>query len=522
MQKKKRAFTSHRNANFQLPHDLSHQLLEKLKQVTPSFKKDYLFSNVVSKFVSSDTLPSEVRRTRAISKWLATERNNEATNVRLLTVDPEFNILPRVTYVSFMQTVQRFCEDIVGEVVPEIVLNGLFSGGASTSRPRTVAHPGDKYCGKADVTSPCLQLFDVLLEDSPVWSLVSDPIPRVVEGNVLFVVPKTADIDRCACKEPDINMYLQKGVGDYLCNRLRKFGIDLNDQSRNQSLARAGSIDGSLATIDLSSASDSISRELVFQCIPILWYSFLNDLRSRITIIDGEVHVNEMFSSMGNGFTFELETMLFYAIARAVAYHTGTPGVISVYGDDIIVPTEICQDLIYALSFLGFETNKAKTFCEGSFRESCGGHYISGSDVTPFFIRRPIDNLHDTINIANQLRKWAQIGDTVILDCDVEESWRLLAEKVPKCFWGGHDLNDSSRLVSDFQPDKPKFLSPLERKRRQDHGTYVYWHNLKDRSPGADLEVSTIPTQVGIYRAKSVRYERRRTDFIFLTELKDR
>lgn len=490
-----------------------------INQISPSFKKDYLVSNVVSKFVSSDTAPALVRRTRAINKWLATEQNNAATNERLLTVDPEYNILPRVTYQAFMQTVQRFCQDIVGEVVPEIVLNGLFSGGASTSRQRTGSHPGDKYHGKADVTSPCLQLFDVLLQDSVLWSMVSDPLPRVVEGNVLFTVPKTTDIDRCACKEPDINMYLQKGVGDFLRGRLRKFGIDLNDQSRNRTLARRGSIDDSLATIDLSSASDSISRELVFQSVPILWFSFLNDLRSQVTIIDGEVHVNEMFSSMGNGFTFELESMLFYAIARAVAYHTGTPGVISVYGDDIIVPSEICQDLIYALSFLGFETNQAKTFFSGGFRESCGGHYFRGSDVTPFFIRRPIDNLHDTINLANQLRKWARVGDTTILDCEVEDCWRLLASKVPLCFWGGHDVNDSSRLVSEFQPDRPQFLSPMEKKRRVDDGTYVYWHNLKDRSPSAVLEVSTIPVPTGIYRSKPVRYDRRRTDLIFLTEL---
>lgn len=511
------------DANFTVPFDLTTNLLAQLrKNLSPSIKTDYLFEQITSKFVSRDTAPALVRRTAAIRKWLSTERNNEATNVRLFTVDPGYNILPRVTYESFMGRVRSIIQDVIGEVVPNEALEGGFSGGATTSRSRTNSHPGEKYIGKADVTLTCLHYAESLLEDSPVWRHYRSPEEyRIVEGNVLFTVPKTTDIDRCACKEPDINMYFQKGVGNVIRQKLRYFGIDLNDQSRNQRLARVGSSDGSLATVDLSSASDSISRELVLQCLPTLWYGLLDDLRSPVTIIDGERHVNEMFSSMGNGFTFELESLLFYAIARAVAWVTGTSGTISVYGDDIIVPTQMCQDLIFVLSFLGFETNKEKTFFEGPFRESCGGHYYNGSCVTPFYIREPISSLRQIILIANQLRKWATIEGLPILDCEVEEAWQLLAEKVPKCFWGGYDLDDASRLVTAFQPDKPKYLKPISDNRSLNEGGYIYWHDLKDKKPQMEaLQTSIKTSNSSLYRSKPVKWFFRCTDRVFLTELR--
>lgn len=512
------------DANFKLPYDLTPRFLELLKPLTASPKADYLWAHVTSKFVSSDTAPALVRRTAAIRKWLATERNNEATNERLLTVDPGFNILPRVTYSAFMRSVTNVIIDVIGEVPPESVLNGAFSGGATTSRRRSQAHPSLKYVGEADVTERARSLGESAIGDSTqdLWvRLRGSNHLNLVDGNVLFTVPKNAEIDRCACKEPDLNMYLQKGVGDFFRKRLRRFGIDLNDQSRNRSLARSGSIDGSLATIDLSSASDSVSYEVVAQCLPTLWFSLLCDLRSPVTIIDGERHVNEMFSSMGNGFTFELESLLFYAFARATAYHTGTPGVLSVYGDDIIIPSEMAHDFIFVLSFLGFDTNVDKTFIEGPVRESCGGHYSNGYDISPFFIRKPIDTLIDCIQVANQLRAWSVIEGLDILDCEVEDAWQLLASRVPKCFWGGHDLNDTHRLVTAWQPDNPKRLAQKQEIKRTGVGGYLYWHDLSQGKPSSgELEFSTRVSVGHEYRSRAVpKWAIRVTRQQFLSEL---
>lgn len=508
------------DANFMLPEDLTPMILAELRKVTPSIKTDYLLSEVTSKFVSRDTSPSSVRRARAISKWLATERNNEATNDRLMTVDEDYNILPRVTYKSFMETIRHIIRDIIGDVVPDEALLGAYSGGASTSRKRTESHPALKYVGKADVTAQAHDWISDVMSESPIWSEFCDlGSARIMEGNVLFTVPKTTEIDRCACKEPDLNVYLQKGAGAVIRNGLRRIGIDLNDQSRNRALAKRGSDLGDLATIDLSSASDSISHEFVYQSIPTLWYTYLNSIRSPRTIIDGEVHVNEMFSSMGNGFTFELESLLFYAVARAVCYHRGIPGIVSVYGDDIIIPVAGAADLTFVLSFLGFETNEKKSFSEGPFRESCGGHYYNGRDITPFYIKKPVTHLVDVIHVANALREWASFEGCTILDLEVEDLWLKLAGMVPKCFWGGVDTGSKERLVTYERPYNPKALQPMGKRISNGDGGYLLWLDSNGtRTHDVSIATSSRIVNNTRYRGKAVRWSRRGPDATFLRE----
>lgn len=445
-----------------------------LDELTPSRKVEHLANHIFSKFQSPETDPPRVRKARALNKWLGCERNNEATNVRLLSVDAGYHILPHVRYDRFMEAVRANVVSVLGEVVPTQALLGAFSGGATTSRRRSMAHPALKYVDEAHVTPRAREYAQMVMKESPLWSSVSTLTETV--GNVFFTVPKTSEIDRCCCKEPDLNMYLQKGVGNYIRQRLRSHGIDLNDQSRNQALAWSGSAGGGLATLDLSSASDSISYEFVSQALPELWFSVLDDLRSHVTLLPGgEVHNLEMFSSMGNGFTFELESLLFWAVCRAVASCTRTPGIISVYGDDLIVPSEIAADVVSALDFLGFTVNTEKSFIDGGFRESCGAHYVDGLDITPFYIRKPVRTLIDLIHLCNQIRKWAGHDGQKILDPEVEDIWFALAESVPRKYWGGYDLEDKTRLVSVWQPPNPCRLVARERRKSTGVGGYLLY-----------------------------------------------
>jgi len=283
----------------------------------------------------------------------------------------------------------------------------------------------------------------------PGWLGVGDALDiEIVPGNVLFTVPKKTDIDRVACKEPDLNMFIQKGIGSYFRKSLRRIGINLNDQSINRSLARVGSITGELATLDLSSASDSVSESLVALLLPEIWFTLLDAVRCQVTIIDGEEHRNHMFSSMGNGFTFELESLLFYTLARATAFFTGTRGRISVYGDDIICPTDMSSSLIWVLQYFGFSINPEKSFVEGPFRESCGGHYHNGLDITPFYIRKPIQTMEDLIDVANKLREWSEVDGVGCLDPETEEIWFWLKSFIPNELWGGSDTQFKYQLVS--------------------------------------------------------------------------
>jgi len=307
---------------------------------------------------------------------------------------------------------------------------------------------------------------------------------EIVSGNVLFTVPKKTDIDRVACKEPDLNMFLQKGIGNYFRKCLRSTGINLNDQSINRSLARQGSVTGRLATLDLSSASDSVTEGLVALFLPEVWYTHLDAVRCPVTVIDGVEHRNQMFSSMGNGFTFELESLLFYTLARATAFFSGIRGVISVYGDDIICPVQLCERLIWVLQWFGFTVNTEKSFTEGPFRESCGGHYWNGLDITPFYIRSPIDSIVDVIDVANKLRQWASVDGLSILDPEVEPIWLDLKHMVPACLWGGVDTSFKYRLVS--RDTGTHRLS--EKRKRVSAGTGGYFHWLNATWDRNDLK----------------------------------
>lgn len=437
-------------------------------------KERYQASMLLSKYVGPDTDPPELRRSRAIEKWLTTERRNRATNVRLYSGEADFGYASSEDIIDFAR---RVIAKVLGQDVPR--LYGSFSGGASTSVRRQPGAIARKFIGQADVTVEAWPYVLPMLLETYGWTQLQPEIlsPRFVEGNVMFTVPKSTDIDRCACKEPDLNLFFQKGVGDYIRNRLRRVGIDLNDQSCNRNLARVGSIDGSLATLDLSSASDSISTSIVARLLPPSWFDLLNALRSKRTVIDKVVHENEMFSSMGNGFTFELETLIFYSLARAVAYFSRMKGKISVYGDDIIVPVGIAARLARVFHFFGFLVNPKKSHWRGPFRESCGGHYYRGADITPIYVKRPIDSVTRLIQFLNQLRRWSSLEFGDMCDPRFLPVWEAGARYVDRRLWGGSDCASIYQLVS---PHKGRLkLEPVRNRlksleRELEAGLYVH------------------------------------------------
>lgn len=199
--------------------------------------------------------------------------------------------------------------------------------------------------------------------------------------NLLATVPKTFYTGRNIAVEPTINMYLQRGVGDYISNRLKSVGIDLRDQSRNKIAAQKALFCG-YSTLDLQAASDTISLNCVRTLLPDDWYDLLYSLRSHSYLAkDGNLYPYEKFSSQGNGYTFALESLIFTAVCRA---HTDT---YFVYGDDIIIPDYAAPSVINTLNELGFELNSEKSFLTGPFYESCGGDYFCGVDITPIYLK---------------------------------------------------------------------------------------------------------------------------------------
>jgi len=210
-------------------------------------------------------------------------------------------------------------------------------------------------------------------------------------------------------------MLFQLSIGEALSRRLSTvFGIDLSIQpTRNQALARMGSRSGAFATIDLKSASDSISLKLLKIVLPADMLAFLSKFKCDETRIPGIGYRRlPIISTMGNGFNFPLMTLIFASIVQAVYRLYDIPLIIGenanfgVFGDDIIVETRAVFGLYKALSMFGFIINKDKSFFEGSFRESCGADYYQGLNVRAFYLKR-LDTMQDYYVAINGLNDWS-------------------------------------------------------------------------------------------------------------------
>lgn len=438
-----------------------------------NFRKKYLQQEVFSKFSGVDTASTDVRRARAIDKWLRVELRNSRTNHRILIEDTMF--FGKFSSDSILDKAAEYIREVLGCEVPHNLYGG-FTNGASTSTVRSEVSKAHKLTEQVHVTRDAAPfVIELLLRNAVGWFIhpLREKTLSFVPGNVLFTVPKNAEIDRVACKEPDLNLWGQKAIGNYIRRRLLKHGIDLNDQSNNSALAREGSITGSHATLDLSSASDSLTCSLVCRLLPTDWFVVMNALRSAFTQIDGVMHENQMFSSMGNGFTFELETLIFWALARSVSYHLGVKGRILVYGDDIVVPTACARLMIQVLGFCGFVTNSKKTSITGVFRESCGGHWYAGIDVKPIYIRRVVKQVQDVILYLNQLRRWYNVERSIRQEWGLppltrfEIQWYRVAKSfVDKRLWGGRFLDRTTSLVTNHRLGSLELVRSVSRRKR--------------------------------------------------------
>lgn len=235
--------------------------------------------------------------------------------------------------------------------------------------------------------------------------------PKSVESySRLVVVPKTLKAPRLIAAEPSEHQWCQQNIWHYFCDRadktwVRNF-VRFRDQSLNQQLCLAGSREGLLCTVDLSSASDRVSCLCVGQAFRGN-HTLLRALQaSRTRVVGQEVDQNfprfhrlKKFSTMGSACTFPVETLIFLGVALASTlascrnYATresisSLTGGVAVFGDDIIVPVYSRTVLFALLEVLNFKVNASKSFWNGQFRESCGVDAFRGHDVTPIYYRK--------------------------------------------------------------------------------------------------------------------------------------
>lgn len=338
----------------------------------------------------------------AYKKFYESEASCRLTNRTLKLVRRgEFSFSPRVNGV--LHTAQRKIAKVLGPVPSWAELDFGFGPGATTTTKARAVNWATKLRSTLECSTNLAPSLTAIARAAPHWfalhahacgqeSFLTDV--SVGCGKLQFV-PKNAKTYRSILVEPILNGFIQRGIGKAIRLRLQHAGVDLDDQSRNQALAKSGSLGDSLATVDLSSASDTISRELVYELLPLDWARFLESCRTAHISYRGveDPRPLEKFSSMGNGFTFELESLIFWALSWGVLQQLGLPfGWLSVYGDDIVLPREAVPLLDEVFRSCGFTLNKGKSYISGPFRESCGKDYFKGIDVRPYYQKQYVSN----------------------------------------------------------------------------------------------------------------------------------
>lgn len=284
--------------------------------------------------------------------------------------------------------------------------------------------------------------------------------------NKVGYVPKTAKTHRSIAVEPTLNTLLQKGVDLIMRKRLKRVGLDLSDQVPNQRMAFLGSLHwedpDSYCTIDLSSASDTLAIMCARDLLPEEWFDVLDSLRPHFRDTDAGPVRYEKFVTMGNGFCFPLQTMIFASLCVAAYAVEGLAPDFRVYGDDIIVRRPVFDKVMELLKFYGFKPNRRKTFSQGPFRESCGADWHNGTNVRPVILDKPLDSLQRVFGIYNQtLRSQCPyVADYFkevreLLFAKIPEKFRFVSATDPAVVVSGETIDGAFWVAQDVAMASP-------------------------------------------------------------------
>jgi hypothetical protein len=442
------------------------------------FAEDYLVAEILRKSIN---LPLGVDRVDvARRKFFAAERHNAETNERLWSQP-----CPEWVY-DWSREVLTIMGPLTSSVLERIESLCGHGPGASVGVKAIGSVKSNKYDAIPTVTER-LQPFLASIMPAFVrdyWSSSGHLKCKVVRGSHHFTVTKDSESNRNAAKEPTWNAWLQKGIGNQMSVRLRGFGVNLRSQLRNQELARTA-IEFGNSTVDLKQASDMIARNAVLLALcankdpqGLRWYSLLDLARSHEVRFrsEGESswHALEMFSSMGNGFTFPLETVLYLALVRTVVPRDEWDNV-TVYGDDIILPQAYTTPFFDRLEYLGFQVNRSKTRLAGVFFESCGTDWFKGQNVRPFYLRHDPsdDGIPYALQTANALRLWLK---RVYGYCPLswKPLWDWCYEQIPGNWRWPVPLSLGDSGVLSSESEGANHRQPARRTRHLERGVSVH------------------------------------------------
>lgn len=488
--------------------------------------------SLLKKFPFGDE--SDLPNPRSVAKTTFESCENSCSSMNVFFESVEAKQLPRWVFRA-----RQLISDVLGELTPSLIMNIISDGsngpGSTLSSngnrvtayykyadfPYTVSKSASMYACAAISLNP--RWMDIL-EDSGRRNNI--PLPRtkqyqkelqifwdctdIADTDRVTFVPKDSRTDRPIAVGASLNVFLQLGVKTYMEERLKSVGIDLTNQEKNQSYAQLGSkfcfdLQGcdnpeQFSTIDLESASDTVSTGLVALLLPPDWFALLDDFRHKVYELDGESRLYQKFSGMGNGFTFPLETLIFWAICKGSsedAKLSCEQHDIAVYGDDIVVRYKASAVIINALEWAGFTVNKSKTFLTGPFKESCGRDYFRGTNIRPFYLKRRVELYEDIYFVCNSLNR---IG----LSSPISTLYRVLCERcicyIPRLHRNYSPMDDNS---------DSGLCSPLSFARRAG-----FWPSL-NRAEVAHAVRSCIldPEYIGLQCLYAVRFIKRPRDY---------
>lgn len=460
----------------------------------------------------------------AWEKFQAVERRMARINIRHRAVNTSRRLNP---YFAFFEDARRYILRVLGEEpsLKRIYSQCDFCGGANlgvhgsatnlarkllagemTATPGVVPYAIGALLSNEHYRAVLAARLGLAPEDAhdyAIRELILSSL-KVVDYDQICFVLKTAECSRTIAIQPLLNGLVQKGIDLEMRHLLNtRVGIDLRDQSVNQTMALFGSLgvsgyrylppdirralasfrdekppaklmlralrhartDVPYVTIDLASASDSNAIELVRGLVPPAWFQLFMQTRVPCYRLEGgDVSTPyHKICSMGNGFCFPLETLIFAALTHAAEKHCGVPTDFRVYGDDIVLRQDVALLTVELLRWAGFRLNLDKSFFHGPFRESCGADWYKGSAVRPVYVDGWMQSINDVFALHNSfgvsdLRregfyKLARASEVVseFLRNAVPQDWRFmrpLEDECDTCFNVPYDIFMTSKYAS--------------------------------------------------------------------------
>ncbi len=407
----------------------------------PSIKAIRYIRQFCLMFEKIESESSDTRTLAAMRSFVKCEQeirtSDKSTSERMYR---DFQVMSEKLWGSIFREVDRVVFEM--DTIPK------HGPGATADRLR-----GNSKYRQTEWTSRLEEVFPSGRFLYPNWTAsrdTSNPPVRLLEPGAerpvrVISVPKTRKTPRIIAIEPTCMQYVQQSLLREFVFRIERDGhpassfVGFRDQVPNQVLAKEGSISGSLATLDLSEASDRVSNQLVRTMLantPLLAEA-VDACRSRTADVRGHGEIRlAKFASMGSALTFPMEAMVFTTIIflgiqkvlkrqMTLADFNQLRGQVRVYGDDIIVPVDYVQAVHDELEAYGFLVNTGKSFWTGRFRESCGRDYYGGHDVTVVRLRRDIPaalrDVEEIVSLVSFRNQLYQLG--YLTTCEMLDTW---------------------------------------------------------------------------------------------------